>query len=69
MNDQETTGLIAAEEDPGRATHLFLGLCIAFCVGFIIWASFGVLDIVSVAMGEVIPSSQVKTVQHLEGGI
>ncbi len=69
MNEQETAALISAEEDPGRATHMFLGLCVAFCVGFIIWAVFGVLDIVSVAMGEVIPSSQVKTVQHLEGGI
>ena len=27
------------------------------------------LDIVSMATGEVIPSSQVKTIQHLEGGI
>lgn len=69
MNGQETAAVIPVEEDPGRATHLFLGLCVALCVGFIIWASFGVLDIVSVAMGEVIPSSQVKTVQHLEGGI
>jgi len=69
MNEQETAGLISAEEDPGRATHLFLGLCVALCLGFIIWALVGVLDIVSVAIGEVIPSSQVKTVQHLEGGI
>lgn len=29
----------------------------------------GTLDIVSMTMGEVIPSSQVKTIQHLEGGI
>ncbi len=69
MNGRETTGQIPAEEDPGRATHLFFGLCVTICVGFLIWAFFGVLDIVSVAVGEVIPSSQVKTVQHLEGGI
>jgi len=35
----------------------------------IAWAAWGTLDIVSNATGEVIPSSQVKTVQHLEGGI
>ena len=29
----------------------------------------GTLDIVSMATGEVVPASQVKTVQHLEGGI
>ncbi len=53
----------------GAATHLFLGLCTALVVGFLIWAHFGRIDIVSMANGEVIPSSQVKEVQHLEGGI
>jgi len=38
-------------------------------VAFIVWASVTTLDIVSVATGEVVPSSQLKTVQHLEGGI
>lgn len=34
-----------------------------------IWMWLGTLDIVSLTMGNVVPSSQVKTVQHLEGGI
>jgi membrane fusion protein, adhesin transport system len=59
----------AEEEDVQRATHLFLGLCVLLCVSFFIWASIGKLDIVSMATGEVIPSSQVKSIQHLEGGI
>lgn len=33
------------------------------------WSAFGRLDVVSPAVGEVVPSSQVKEVQHLEGGI
>lgn len=33
------------------------------------WSWFGRLDVVSVANGEVVPGSDVKTVQHLEGGI
>lgn len=53
----------------GAATHLFLLLCVALCVAFGLWAHFGRLDVVSIAMGEVVPSSQVKSVQHLEGGI
>ncbi len=57
------------EDGVGKAPHLFLVLCLSACVAFFIWASFGVLDIVSMATGEVIPSSQVKSVQHLEGGI
>jgi len=58
-----------SEADVGKATHMFLWLCVSICVVFLVWATVGVLDVVSVAMGEVIPSSQVKTVQHLEGGI
>nr|WP_203544768.1 HlyD family type I secretion periplasmic adaptor subunit [Desulfovibrio sp. JC010] len=44
-------------------------MCIAMCLGFFGWACFFQLDIVSQAEGEVIPSSRVKPVQHLEGGI
>ncbi|MBM3567060.1 MAG: HlyD family type I secretion periplasmic adaptor subunit, partial [Alphaproteobacteria bacterium] len=33
------------------------------------WSAVGPLDVVAMANGEVIPSSQVKSVQHLEGGI
>ena len=57
------------EEDVKKTTHLFLGLCVLLCVSFFVWASVGKLDIVSMATGEVIPSSQVKSIQHLEGGI
>ncbi|MBF0163715.1 MAG: HlyD family type I secretion periplasmic adaptor subunit [Magnetococcales bacterium] len=33
------------------------------------WGHYGTLDIISITQGEVIPSSLVKKVQHLEGGI
>ncbi len=56
-------------ENVSPATHLFLFLCIALCIAFGAWAYVGQLDVVSMAQGEVIPSSQVKNVQHLEGGI
>ncbi|MDP6645145.1 MAG: HlyD family type I secretion periplasmic adaptor subunit [Rhodospirillales bacterium] len=49
--------------------HLVYFLCAAMTVTFIAWAWFSTLDIVSMATGEVIPSTQIKTVQHLEGGI
>lgn len=51
------------------ATHSTFWIAALAVVIFTIWASISTLDIVSVAVGEVIPSSQVKTVQHLEGGI
>jgi adhesin transport system membrane fusion protein len=53
----------------GRSTHRLLALCITTCLMFFIWASVFTLDIVSLASGEVIPSSLIKSVQHLEGGI
>ena len=43
---------------------LYLTVMTAF-----IWMWLGTLDIVSLTSGSVVPSSQVKTIQHLEGGI
>jgi len=52
-----------------KTTKVFFYLCVTFCVSFFIWASVAPLDIVSDAIGEVVPSSKVKRIQHLEGGI
>lgn len=53
----------------GLASHLFLWLCVISCALFGYWSWQGTLAVVSVAEGEVVPSSQIKTIQHLEGGI
>ena len=58
-----------ATDDGNRNVHMFLGVCVLGCLAFIAWATLGTLGIVSQATGEVVPSTQVKTVQHLEGGI
>lgn len=55
--------------DSGYASHFFFVLCLAALGAFAAWAYFGQLDVVSDAIGEVVPSSQVKSIQHLEGGI
>jgi len=57
------------ELDISRQTHLFLLTLIGVVVAFFVWSMIGRLDVVSFAVGNVVPSSQVKTVQHLEGGI
>lgn len=59
----------APSERVGKSAHLTFGLCTAAVIGFGLWAGLSPIDIVSMATGEVIPSTQVKTVQHLEGGI
>ena len=51
------------------AAKMFFVLSVLMCAGFAAWAVYGTLDIVSQAAGEVKPRSQIKTVQHLEGGI
>ena len=53
----------------GAATHMLLLLCLIVVGAFGYWAWQGTLAVVSVAIGEVVPASQVKTIQHLEGGI
>ena len=47
-----------------KATHGTFFLCVVMVVTFIVWASNSTIDIVSMATGEVTPSTQVKTIQH-----
>ncbi len=56
-------------DNPKWIIHLFFLFLIAGCAGFLYWAWHGQLDVFSIASGEVIPSGQIKKVQHLEGGI
>ena len=59
--------LVAQNPMPGwRIAALIISVLIAAAF---IWAGFARLDEVSVAPGEVVPQGQVKTIQHLEGGI
>ena len=58
-----------SREEIGKSPHVIIILCGAAFIAFGVWASISTLDIVSMTIGEVIPSTQVKTVQHLEGGI
>ncbi|MBF0192593.1 MAG: HlyD family type I secretion periplasmic adaptor subunit [Magnetococcales bacterium] len=59
--------LSASSTDSG--TRMFLWSCIVGVSAFFVWATIGTLDIISLAVGEVIPSTQIKSLQHLEGGI
>ncbi|MCF8075054.1 MAG: biotin/lipoyl-binding protein, partial [Desulfotignum sp.] len=52
-----------------RLSHLLFFLVVLMCAGFISWAYYGELDIVSVADGQVIPSGKIRHIQHYEGGI
>jgi len=67
MNEEGMT--TPADAEVTRGTHMFLGLCVGAVIAFSLWATNAELDIVSVATGEVAPSTNVQSVDHLEGGI
>lgn len=68
MTESKPTAALEADS-VSRADHAVFWVSALMIVAFGLWSSFSTLDVVSVADGEVIPASQVKTVQHLEGGI
>ncbi|MBF0447120.1 MAG: HlyD family type I secretion periplasmic adaptor subunit [Magnetococcales bacterium] len=57
------------DDGVGWGHHLTAFSLLLTLFGLGIWAYWGKLDVVSITQGEVIPSSQVKQIQHLEGGI
>ncbi len=62
-------GLLITDSDlPVRAHFILLGI-ILFCLCFFIWACWATLDEVTRAQGKIIPSTETKTIQSLEGGI
>ena len=60
---------IDAPRDAAGATVIFVLIAAAFVLALAFWSWFGTLDIVSATVGEVVPGSKVRQVQHLEGGI
>lgn len=65
---------MSTHQDPpapaaSRVSRLTLWLCVLAVTSFAAWAMVFRLDVVSVADGQVVPSSRVQVVQHLEGGI
>ncbi|MBF0434809.1 MAG: HlyD family type I secretion periplasmic adaptor subunit [Magnetococcales bacterium] len=51
-----------------RAHAMLLGV-VGVVAALLIWGHLSALDVLSITQGEVIPSSQIKKIQHLEGGI
>lgn len=59
----------AEQRQSGTNPHVVLWLMVGLVSAGLAWALLGRLDVVATAQGEVVPSTQVKSVQHLEGGI
>ena len=52
-----------------RPARRLVQVCAFGAAALIAWAALAPLDIVSTAPGEIVPFSQMKKVQHLEGGV
>lgn len=62
--------LHALEADLAQDRWVPVGRAVVALVAVtVVWAALAHLDEVAVAAGEVVPQGQVKTIQHLEGGI
>jgi adhesin transport system membrane fusion protein len=72
MNTPSTTSFNAhpdLDRGPRRAVLLLLGALTGFLLLAFAWMFFAKLDISVQAVGKVVPSSRVQTIQSLEGGI
>ncbi len=59
----------ALHGDQIRGANLLLFLITGTILGFIFWAAYAQIDEVTTGEGKVIPSTSIKTIQNLEGGI
>ena len=59
----------SSEFEVKRSLHLFFILQLLLVVLFVLWAVYFKVDVSSSATGEVMPSTKVRAIQHLEGGI
>jgi adhesin transport system membrane fusion protein len=65
LEDQKVLSKSSVDSSASSLLALLLALVIASSF----WMYIAKLDVVSATIGSVVPSSQIKTVQHLEGGI
>lgn len=72
-NKEGDTFFVYENEDDssmfGRLGHLILWMTVVFAIVMLLWAKFAILEEVTVAQGQVIPSTKTQLVQNLEGGI
>src|SRR5258707_11857347 len=56
-------------KQPNKRSKTLLYSIFLFFAVILIWANFAEIDEVTSGEGKVVPSGQVKTINHLEGGI
>ncbi|MGE5503063.1 MAG: HlyD family type I secretion periplasmic adaptor subunit [Actinomycetota bacterium] len=69
QRDLLTEPALFEEERMPRFVRMVLGSIAVLVAAFVLWASLVHIDEVAIAPGQIVPSSSVKVIQHLEGGV
>lgn len=71
IEPSEFVPALAALEDtaPSPLPRVVLWILIALMAALVVWAVFGRLDVIAAAEGRLVPRSQLKIVQPVEGGV
>lgn len=60
--------ILLEEATSPRFTRVTIGLAMGLLVAFIVWSSIARLEVVAVALGQIVPTGSVQVIQHLDGG-
>jgi len=60
--------ILLEEATSPRFTRVTIGLAAGLLIAFIAWASVARLEVVAVALGQIVPTGSVQVIQHLDGG-
>ncbi len=60
--------ILLEEAASPKFTRMTIGIFAGFLVAFVVWSAIARLEVVAVAVGQIVPTSAVQVVQHLDGG-
>lgn len=63
-----TKAILLEEATSPKFTRMTVKIAVGLLVAFIIWSSIARLEVVAVALGQIVPSGAVQVIQHLDGG-
>ena len=67
-DDYLTKAILLEEATSPRFTRVTIQIAVGLMIAFVIWSSIARLEVVAVAVGQIVPTGAVQVVQHLDGG-
>lgn len=63
-----TKAILLEEATSPKFTRVTIQIAIGLLIAFIVWSSIARLEVVAVALGQIVPTGSVQVIQHLDGG-